>query len=127
VQHDVGILGGQARAPMFELFKLFNSRISNSNRRRSGGWLWNPISMIPKFHKRGFHKKGLSIFTKSEVLAYCIQIFAWALVRVKFNLIKGENKRTHQTVVCRDTFLNTVLDRAEQVGVRKKTAANIVD
>jgi hypothetical protein len=35
--------------PMFELFKLFNSKISNSNRRRSGGWFWNPISMIPGF------------------------------------------------------------------------------
>jgi hypothetical protein len=46
-------------------------------------------------------------------------------VRVIICSIRGglgfQNKRTHQTVV--GALFSTVLDRAEQVGVRKKTAA----
>jgi hypothetical protein len=68
---DFGRAG--ARVPMFELFKLFNSKISNSNRRRSGGWFWNPISMIPGFRgnrvshddaKRGTYTEFLALINK---------------------------------------------------------------
>jgi hypothetical protein len=44
--------------------------------------------------------------------------------KLNFNLRGGlgfQNKRTHQTEV--GTLFSMILDRAEQVGVRKKTAA----
>jgi hypothetical protein len=47
------------------------------------------------------------------------------VTRVKFNLRGGlafQNKRTHQTVV--GTLFSKVLDRAEQVGVRRKKSSN---
>jgi hypothetical protein len=54
-----------------------------------------------------------------------VQLLFVILIRVMFNLRGGlafQNKRTHQTVV--GTLFSTVLDRAEQVGVRRKKSSD---